>query len=118
MALMSIPIISMMIMSMLLQVLHELKQELVDYEEDVGQMAEVAASSGRKGLGQSKGAARLFKKVNSMLGKVDSVVTKLETRKTQVAKNIDLLQQEGERSEAQEGHLVTVQVGGNISGAF
>ena len=101
---------TMTLMSIFLQVLHELKQELVDYEEDVGQMAEVAASSGRKGLGQSKGAARLFKKVNSMLGKVDSVVTKLETRKSQVAKNIDLLQQEGERSEAQEGHLVTVQV--------
>merc|ERR1712108_69854 len=44
------------------------------------------------------GAARLFKKVNRIMGRMDTVVAKL-------TENIDILQ----KSEAHEGHLVTVQ---------
>ena len=78
----------------------------MDYAEDVGEMKEVAEVAGREGLKQSKGAARLFKKVNSMLGKVDTVVVKLESRKKKLQENIEAT---GGASEAQEGHLVTVQ---------
>ena len=45
-------------------VLSDIKQELVDYEEDLGELKDVAESTGRKQLHQTKGAARLFKKVN------------------------------------------------------
>jgi len=90
-------------------VLHELRQELVDYAEDVGEMDEVAKNSGRKGLKQSKGAVRLFKKVNNMLVKANTVVAKLKSREQKLTENIDILQDAGEKTEACEGHLVTVQ---------
>ena len=45
------------------EVLSDIKQELVDYEEDLSELKDVAESTGRKQLHQTKGAARLFKKV-------------------------------------------------------
>ena len=45
------------------EVLSDIKQELVDYEEDLSELKDVAESTGRKQLQQTKGAARLFKKV-------------------------------------------------------
>ena len=47
-------------------VLSDIKQELVDYEEDLGELKDVAESTGRKQLHQTKGAARLFKKVHTV----------------------------------------------------
>ena len=90
-------------------VLHELRQELLDYEEDLGEMKEAAASAGRQNLKQTKGAARLFKMVNTVLGRADTVVKKLETRETKLRTDIDSLDKEGEDKEDQEEHLVTVQ---------
>jgi len=91
------------------QVLGELRQELVDYQEDVGEMQEVAEIAGRKNLRQGKGAARLFKKVNGLLGKVDTVVAKLQTREKKLTTDISSLEVAGESAEVQESHLVTVQ---------
>lgn len=90
-------------------VLSELKQEMVDYDEDLGEMKEVAESTGRKNLKQTKGAARLFKKVNNMLGKADHVVSQLKMREEKLRGDIDSLGKVGESSEDQEEHLVTVQ---------
>ena len=44
-------------------VLSDIKQELVDYEEDLGELKDITESTGRKQLQQTKGAARLYKKV-------------------------------------------------------
>ncbi len=44
------------------------------------ELAEQAAKSGRGDLHQSKGAARLFKRINSMLNTMDGVVKNLEVR--------------------------------------
>jgi len=90
-------------------VLSELKQEMGFYEENLGEMQEVAESSGRKNLRQTKGAARLFKKMNSMLGKADNVVAQLKKREEKLRGDIDSLGKVGESSEDQEEHLVTVQ---------
>merc|ERR550519_1313390 len=87
------------------EVLSDIKQELVDYEEDLSDLKDVAESAGRKQLHQTKGAARLFKKVNRIMGRMDTVVAKLKTRESKLTENIDILQ----KSEAHEGHLVTVQ---------
>jgi len=87
------------------EVLSDIKQELVDYEEDLSELKDVAESTGRKQLHQTKGAARLFKKVNRIMGRMDTVVAKLKTRESKLTENIDILQ----KSEAHEGHLVTVQ---------
>jgi len=91
------------------EVLSELKQEMANYEEDLDEMQEVAESSGRKNLKQTKGAARLFKKMNNMLGKADSVVAQLKKREEKLRGDIDSLGKVGESSEDQEEHLVTVQ---------
>jgi len=86
------------------EVLSDIKQELVDYEEDLSDLKDVAESAGRKQLHQTKGAARLFKKVNRIMGRMDTVVAKLKTRESKLTENIDKLQ----KSEAHET-LVTVQ---------
>jgi len=91
------------------EVLSDLKQEMVDYEDDLGEMKEVAESSGRKNLKQTKGAARLFKKMNNMLIKADSVVANLKQREEKLRGDIDSLGKVGESSEDHEEHLVTVQ---------
>merc|ERR1711892_926531 len=91
------------------EVLSELKQEMVNYEEDLGEMKEVAESSGRKNLKQTKGAARLFKKMNNMLIKADTVVANLKQREEKLRGDIDSLGKVGEISEDHEEHLVTVQ---------
>jgi len=89
-------------------VLHELRQELTDYEEDIGELQGMAERRGRT-LQQSTGAARLFKKVNNIISRVDTVATKLKAREKKLTENIDKLQDAGEKSEVHEGHLVTVQ---------
>jgi len=72
-------------------------------------MKEVAESSGRKNLKQTKGAARLFKKMNNMLIKADTVVANLKQREEKLRGDIDSLGKVGEISEDHEEHLVTVQ---------
>jgi len=91
------------------EVLSELRQEMGDYEETLDEMKEVAESTGRKNLRQTKGAARLFKKMNSMLSKADNVVAQLKKREEKLRGDIDSLGKVGESSEDQEEHLVTVQ---------
>merc|ERR1712142_1062582 len=91
------------------EVLSELKQEMVEYEEDLDEMQEVAESTGRKNLKQTKGAARLFKKMQNILNKTDLIVSKLKKREEKLRGVIESLGQEGENSEDQEEHLVTVQ---------
>jgi len=86
-------------------VLSDIKQELVDYEEDLGELKDITESTGRKQLQQTKGAARLYKKVNRIMGRMDTVVAKLKTRESKLTENMDMLH----KSEAHEGHLVTVQ---------
>lgn len=89
--------------------LQELKQELLDYEEDLGELKEIAEKSGRRHLNQSKGAARLFSRVNKMLNNLNSVVKKLEVREKSLENQIDRLESAGVPAGDREGHLVTVQ---------
>ena len=91
------------------EVLHELRQELTDYEEDLAEIQEMAESTGRKNLKQTKGAARLFGMVNKVLSRADTVVKRLETREAKMREDIDSLGKAGETSEDQEEHLVTIQ---------
>ena len=49
--------------------------------------------------------------VNRIMGRMDTVVAKLKTRESKLTENMDMLH----RSEAHEGHLVTVQVINNPS---
>ena len=49
--------------------------------------------------------------VNRIMGRMDTVVAKLKTRESKLTENMDMLH----KSEAHEGHLVTVQVINNPS---
>ena len=52
----------------------DIKKELEDYKEDVEDLSKVREIVDRSGLKESKGAQRLFSKINKMLHKVDKQV--------------------------------------------
>ncbi|CAK9805967.1 Mitochondrial proton/calcium exchanger protein [Anthophora quadrimaculata] len=65
--------------------LKELKEEMAEYQEDIKELYEIkAAAKGQQDIASikvSKGATRLFNKVNKMINKMDAVLTQLETEK-------------------------------------
>ncbi|KZC12823.1 LETM1 and EF-hand domain-containing protein anon-60Da, mitochondrial [Dufourea novaeangliae] len=65
--------------------LKELKEEMADYQEDLKELYEIkAAAKGQEdveSIKESKGAKRLFNKVNKMIGKMDAVLEQLESKK-------------------------------------
>ncbi|KAK9509167.1 hypothetical protein O3M35_006542 [Rhynocoris fuscipes] len=64
--------------------LQELREEMKDYQEDVADLQKLMMEVGKDvDVKETKAAKRLFKKVNSMITKIDSVLNELE--KKQVA---------------------------------
>ena len=65
--------------------LKELKEEMADYQEDIKELYEIkAAAKGQEDIESikvSKGAKRLFNKVNKMIRKMDAVLEQLESEK-------------------------------------
>lgn len=65
--------------------LKELKEEMAEYQEDLKELYEIkAAAKGQEDIENikvSKGATRLFKKVNKMISKMDAVLAQLESEK-------------------------------------
>lgn len=65
--------------------LKELKEEMADYQEDLKEFYEIKANAkGQQDIENikvSKGAIRLFNKVNKMINKMDAVVVQLECEK-------------------------------------
>lgn len=86
----------------------ELKKELQDYEEDLVELKFIKAEAGRFDLKESKGAKRLFTKVNKMLGKVDHLVTNLEKEKEIIAEKINMADQSKEEIVQEQEKLVTI----------
>lgn len=73
--------------------LKELKEEMAEYQEDLQELdlikAEARGQSDIEDLKVSKGAKRLFNKVNKMIGKMDAVLAELEQSEKQVKQKID-----------------------------
>ena len=82
-----------------------LKKELQDYEEDLQELTEIKTRAKRLDLAESKGATRLFNKVNRMLGKLDRRVDGLREQEKVLEESVR--EQEGVADE-DEGKLVTV----------
>ncbi|XP_043526533.1 mitochondrial proton/calcium exchanger protein [Frieseomelitta varia] len=65
--------------------LKELKEEMAEYQEDLKELDEIkAAAKGQEDIDNikvSKGATRLYNKVNKMIKKMDAVLTQLESEK-------------------------------------
>ena len=78
--------------------LKELKEEMAEYQEDIQELHKLKAEA--KGLADvenikvSKGAKRLFNKVNRMISKMDTVLSELEQSEKRIKEEIDALPSE------------------------
>ncbi|KOC68270.1 LETM1 and EF-hand domain-containing protein anon-60Da, mitochondrial [Habropoda laboriosa] len=87
--------------------LKELKEEMAEYQEDIKEFYEIkAAAKGQKDIESikvSKGATRLFNKVNKMINKMDAVLTQLESEKQEKESlKIDIVDKESSTKKAAE----------------
>lgn len=75
--------------------LKELKEEMAEYQEDIKELDEIkAAAKGQadiENIKVSKGAKRLFNKVNKMISKMDAVLEELEQSEKKVKQKIEAL---------------------------
>jgi len=73
--------------------LKELKEEMAEYQEDVKELyqikAEAKGQADIENIKISKGANRLFKKVNKMISKMDAVLLELEQSEKKVKQRIE-----------------------------
>ncbi|XP_022919534.2 mitochondrial proton/calcium exchanger protein [Onthophagus taurus] len=70
--------------------IEELKEHLAEYQEDVEDLNKAIADMPKPEIRESKAAQRLFKKVNRMIGKMDSVLNELELREKQLKKDLEV----------------------------
>lgn len=92
--------------------LKELKEEMAEYQEDIKELAQLKAEA--KGLSDienikvSKGAKRLFNKVNKMIDKVDGVLTELERSEKNLKETINGLPDEKDAKSKVVAELVKI----------
>lgn len=92
--------------------LKELKEEMAEYQEDVKELYQIKAEA--KGeldidnIKISKGANRLFNKVNKMIKKMDAVLSELEQSEKQVKKKIQALNSEEKNNTEAVEELVKI----------
>ncbi|XP_011633164.1 mitochondrial proton/calcium exchanger protein [Pogonomyrmex barbatus] len=71
----------------------ELKEEMAEYQEDIKELyqikAEAKGQADIENIKVSKGANRLFKKVNKMISKMDAVLLELEQSEKKVKQRIE-----------------------------
>ena len=84
----------------------DLKRELLDYEEDVEELKFIKADAGRFDLQESKGARRLFAKVNHMLDNVDALVGSLEAEGKAIEETMK--EEDGGGQPKEEEKIVTI----------
>lgn len=65
--------------------LEDLKEEMADYQEDLRELQDVTVASGKKEpvVAESKGAKRLFSRVNKMIGNMEKALLEIEKKKKQ-----------------------------------
>nr|XP_029718557.1 mitochondrial proton/calcium exchanger protein-like isoform X3 [Aedes albopictus] len=67
----------------------DLKEEIADYQEDVQELQEVITTVPEEiKVKESRAAKMLFKKVNSMINKMDTVLTDLEKKEKQLKEQV------------------------------
>lgn len=70
--------------------IQELKSEMEDYKQDVEDLAKCVAKQPQPEIKETKAAKRLFKSVNKMITKLDSVLVDLEKREKQLKKDLEI----------------------------
>ncbi|XP_043460850.1 mitochondrial proton/calcium exchanger protein [Leptopilina heterotoma] len=92
--------------------LKELKEEMAEYQEDIQELYKIKAES--KGLAEiedikvSKGAKRLFNKVNKMISKMDAVLTELEVDEKKMKEKVEALAPEDQSHSKAAEELVKI----------
>ncbi|XP_050348594.1 mitochondrial proton/calcium exchanger protein [Nymphalis io] len=84
--------------------IQELKGELLDYSEDVEEMQEIVKTK-QADIKLTKGARRLYKAVNNMIGKLDSALIELENKEKAILTTLE--QTKTEPQKAKE-HLIQI----------
>lgn len=79
--------------------IRDLKEEIADYQEDVQELLQVADSSQIK---ESSAAKLLYKKVNSMIGKIDTVLESLEEKEKQLKRDVEELMEDEQKTKTKE----------------
>lgn len=73
----------------------ELKEEMAEYQEDIKELDQIKAEAkGQEDIENikvSKGAKRLFNKVNKMISKMDAVLSELEQSEKKVKQRMESL---------------------------
>jgi LETM1 and EF-hand domain-containing protein 1 len=91
------------------ETLDELKQELVDYDEDVRELDEVKNLVERVDLHESRAAKRLFASVNKMLNKADLLVETLKKKEKELHRELQRTEAASEEQAEHEEGIVTIQ---------
>lgn len=90
----------------------ELKEEMAEYQEDIQELYKMKAmakgEADIEGLKVSKGAKRLFDKVNKMIGKMDAVLAELEESEKKMKEKIESLSSEEKKDSSVAAELVKI----------
>ncbi|XP_024936306.1 mitochondrial proton/calcium exchanger protein isoform X2 [Cephus cinctus] len=90
----------------------ELKEEMAEYQEDIQELYQIKAEAkGERDVEDikvSKGAKRLFNKVNKMIGKMDAVLLELEQSEKQMKKKLESLAPEEKSDSKTAEELVKI----------
>ncbi|XP_012261289.2 mitochondrial proton/calcium exchanger protein [Athalia rosae] len=90
----------------------ELKEEMAEYQEDIQELYQMKAQAKGEadidGLKVSKGAKRLFTKVNKMINKMDAVLAELEQSEKQMKEKIEALSSEEKTDSQAAAELVKI----------
>lgn len=92
--------------------LDDLKEELAEYQEDVDDLQEVVKvlDKSESKVQESKAARRLFKKVNSMIHKMDAVLEELEHEEKKLIKDLEAKGSlEGKEAQKESEELVSIE---------
>ncbi|XP_026498551.1 mitochondrial proton/calcium exchanger protein [Vanessa tameamea] len=84
--------------------IQELKGELMDYSEDVKEMNEIVKNK-QADIKLTKGARRLYRAVNNMISKLDSVLIELESKEKALLTTLEQTKTEPEKAKE---HLIQI----------
>lgn len=70
--------------------IEDLKEQMADYQEDVQDLKKAVAEQPKPEIKETKAAQRLFKRVNKMISKMDTVLTELEDKEKQLKKDLEV----------------------------
>ncbi|XP_055549964.1 mitochondrial proton/calcium exchanger protein isoform X5 [Wyeomyia smithii] len=78
----------------------DLKEEIADYQEDVQELQEViTAAPGEVKVKESRAAKMLYKKVNSMISKMDTVLADLEKKEQELKEKVSAAEEQKTESD-------------------